>query len=93
MPKIEVFELAGPAVPDPERDGAFAREQCEAGLKWLRSRGVEIQWHAVGPDGLAPGGNPTVTTAIELQGRQALPIILLDGTIMSIGGYPTRSDF
>lgn len=94
MPTIQIFETsrklaaAGPANPS----GLYARQQFEAGLQWLESRGVHIERHAISLDRPLAIDNGTIKTAIELQGEDSLPIVVLDGTIISIGGYPTRSE-
>lgn len=94
MPTIEVFETSRKptAVGTANPSGLYARQQFEAGLRWLESRGVHIERHAISLDGPLAIDNGTVKTAIELQGEDALPIVVLDDTIISIGGHPTRSE-
>lgn len=94
MPIIEVFEASRkPAATNTENpSGLYARQQFEAGLQWLKSRGVHVEWHTISLDGPLPIGDSTVKTAIELQREDSLPIVVLDGNIISIGGYPARSE-
>ena len=94
MPIIEVFEASRkPAATNTENPSdLYARQQFEAGLQWLKSRGVHVERHAISLDGPLPIGNSTVKTAIELQREDSLPMVVLDSTIISIGGYPTRSE-
>jgi len=89
MPTIEVFETSrtrtGANAPNP--NGLYARQQFGTGLQWLESRGVHIERHAIPLDGTLAIDNGTVKTATELQGEDALPITVLNDTIISIGGY------
>ena len=87
MAKVEVFEAE-----QSDQSRTFAQEQFEAGLQWLQSRGAEIQRHKLPATGPVLVENTTVTSAVELQGRSSLPITVLDGTIIGIGGYPTRAE-
>jgi hypothetical protein len=94
MATIEIFETSRKptAASAANRSGLYARQQFEAGLRWLESRGVHIERHAIALNGPMAIDNGTVKTAIELQGEDSLPIVVLDGTIISIGGHPTRSE-
>ena len=58
----------------------------------MKSRGVQLERHAISLDDPSTIENGTVKAAIELQEEDALPIIVLDGTIISIGGHPTCSE-
>ncbi len=46
----------------------------------------------VGEGDLASATDSNVQTAIELQGLEALPVTTFDGTIIGIGGWPTRAE-
>ncbi len=94
MLTIQIFEMSrNPAAATAvNRNDLYARQQFEAGLQWLKSRGVHVERHAISLDGPLPIDNPTLKTAIELQREDSLPIIVLDGSIISIGGYPARSE-
>ena len=94
MPTIEVFETSRKptAASAANPIALYARQQFEAGLQWLESRGARIERHAISLEGPLTIDNGTVKTAIELQGEDSLPIVVLDGTIISMGGHPTRSE-
>ena len=93
MPTIEVFEALQPVKGRPVDDGvAFSRTEFEAGLRSLQSRGVEIRRPAIPPDRYVTIENATVKTALELQGPDALPMVAVEGTVISVGGYPTRAE-
>ncbi len=94
MPSIEIFEASrqSTAASTASPRDLYARQQFEAGLQWLQSRGVHVERHSISLDGSLAVENSTVRTAIELQGEDSLPLVVLNGTIISIGGHPTRSD-
>ncbi len=93
MPIVEVFEASEP--PKGGRTDAdldFRRQELAAGLKWLQSHGVETRHYTIPTNGSVAIENATVKTALELQGPEALPMLAVDGTIISVGGYPTRAE-
>lgn len=94
MPRIEVFEsLPSPIIGNAANlSGTYARQQFEAGLRWLQSQGVEVEQHVIGAENSVSATDSSVKTAIELQGGDALPVTTVDGMIIGIGGYPTRAE-
>ncbi len=94
MPTIEVFGMSRKPIAASTESPShlYARQQFDAGLQWLESRGVRIERHAISPHGNFATDNAAVKTAVELQGADSLPIVVLDGTIIAISGYPSRSE-
>ena len=76
MPTIEVFETSRKptAASATNPSGLYARQQFEAGLQWLESRGVQIERHAISLDGPLAIDNETVKSAIELPRGELAPI-------------------
>lgn len=89
--KLEVFDPAmccptgvcGPAV-DPKL------VRFAADLEWLGSRGIEVVRHNLAQEPAAFAGNPTVKAALAAEGVACLPLLLLDGEVVSKGSYPSR---
>ncbi len=91
MSTIQVFEWSASSLGSaPEAGGDFAREAFESGVRWLESKGVVVERRNVREDRGALDANPTVKGAFEAQGPDCLPMVVVDGTIVSVGGYPTR---
>ncbi len=93
MKKIEVFDPAmccstgvcGPSV-DPKL------VEFAADLDWLKKKGVEVERYnlAQQPDKFVDC--KAVTTAMTLAGDLCLPLILIDGEIVSRNIYPIRPE-
>lgn len=89
--KLQVFDPAmccstgvcGPGV-DPE----LAR--IAADLEWLKSKGVDVERCNLAQDVAAFAANSTVKQALNSQGTKCLPMILVDGRVVSQSAYPTR---
>ncbi len=90
MSKVQVFDppmccstgVCGPAV-DPKL------VRFSADLDWLSSRGVEVERYNLSQQPAAFVGNSAVAAAMR-ERDDALPIILVDGKIVSQGSYPAR---
>jgi AhpD family alkylhydroperoxidase len=93
MNKVEVFDppmccstgLCGPTV-----DPALAR--FSADLHWLTNEGVNVERYNLAQQPLAFATNPVVKGALETEGNQCLPLILVNGQIASRGAYPAREE-
>ncbi|MDR3518941.1 MAG: arsenite efflux transporter metallochaperone ArsD [Azospirillaceae bacterium] len=91
MKKLEVFDPAlccstgvcGPAI-DPVL-AAFA-----ADLKWLMAHGVIVQRYNLGQEPQAFAANPAIVKEMEA-GMDRLPILAVDGHIVSTGIYLSRA--
>lgn len=89
--KIEVFDPAmccstgvcGPSV-DP------VLPQFAADLEWLKSKGIEIERYNLAQQVAAFARNPLIKAQLNSKGTKCLPIVLVDGAVMSEGAYPTR---
>ncbi len=93
MPKLEVFDppmccptgVCGPAV-DP------VLPEFAADLEWLRSQGVTVERYSLSQQ---PGGfvaNELVKKTLAESGNNCLPLILVDGRIVSQGAYLSRQE-
>jgi len=89
--KLQVFDppmccstgVCGPAV-DPKLV-AFA-----ADLEWLARQGVEVQRFNLSQQPAAFVENTAVKAELARHANDCLPLVLLDGEIMTRGRYPTR---
>jgi len=66
--------------------------QFSAALEWLRAQGVQVERYNPSQQYDAFVGNATVVNTINTQGMECLPLILVDGAIVSYGSYPSRED-
>jgi hypothetical protein len=91
MSKLQVFDPAmccSSGVCGPSVDPALPR--FAADLEWLKSKGFEVERYNLAQEVAAFTSNPVVKTALNCQGSKCLPLVLLDGSIVSEGVYPTR---
>jgi hypothetical protein len=93
MPKLEIFDppmccpsgVCGPSV-DP------VLPRFAADLDWLKQQGVNVARYNPAQEPQAFAGNPVVTAALAAEPEKALPLVLLDGRIVSRGAYPSRQE-
>ena len=93
MTRVDVFDppmccssgVCGPKVD--ERLVAFS-----AALEWLKAQGVATQRFNPAQQYDAFVRNPTVVATINERGTECLPLILVDGELVSMGGYPDREE-
>ena len=78
--------VCGPAV-DP------VLPRVTADLDWLKRQGVEVERYNLAQQPQAFASNPTVTSALREQGNDCLPLVLVDGEVVSCGTYPDRAEF
>jgi hypothetical protein len=88
MPALDIFELETPPGAPADATGAL----FESNLAWLRTYGVACVRHEFNLDRAAFYANEVVRPVLEAQGTAALPLVLVDGTIMSAGAYPSRPE-
>jgi hypothetical protein len=55
----------------------FARKEFESRLRWLESKGVKVQRYTMPRDASWSSINPTVKSAVEAQGADCLPIVMV----------------
>jgi hypothetical protein len=90
MQKLEVFDPAmccSTGVCGVEVDPVLA--QFAADLKWLEEKDVVVSRYNLGQEPQAFAANPAVIKEIEA-GMDRLPVLVLDGYIVSTGLYPSR---
>ena len=93
MPKLQVFDPAmccSTGVCGPSIDPALPR--FAADLEWLKSKGLEVQRYNLAQEVAAFTSNPVVKTALNGRGSKCLPLLLLDGMIVTEGAYPSREE-
>ncbi len=93
MAVLQVFDppmCCSTGVCGPKVDPALAR--FAADLVWLRSLGVAVQRFNLAQEPNAFADTPAVQQMLEEAGPKCLPMILLDGRVVSQGVYPSRED-
>jgi arsenite methyltransferase len=91
--QLEVFDPAmccstgvcGPSV-DPKL------VQFSADFDWLKSQGVAVERYNLAQNPAAFAANATVKSTLDKHGTDCLPLLLVDGSIASVGSYPTRME-
>ena len=91
MTKLAVYDppmccstgVCGPAV-DP------VLPRLAADLDWLKCQGVQVERYNLAQQPRAFASNPTVRAALREHGNGCLPLILVDGRVVSRGTYPER---
>ncbi|OGS96176.1 MAG: transcriptional regulator [Gallionellales bacterium RIFCSPLOWO2_02_FULL_57_47] len=63
--------------------------QFAADLAWVEKHGVKVSRHNLGKEPQAFAANPAVAREMEA-GMNRLPVIMVDGHIVSTGMYPSR---
>jgi AhpD family alkylhydroperoxidase len=90
---LEVFDPAmccSTGVCGPSVDPKLA--QFAADLDWLKSQGVPVERFNLAQTPAAFATNVTVKAALDKHGTDCLPLLLVDGSIASVGTYPTRME-
>lgn len=88
---VEVFDPAmccSTGVCGPDVDDALA--DFAGDVKWLKSNGVDVKRFNLGQEPEAFKMNPQVLSRLQKGGSEVLPIILVNGEVVSEGGYPDR---
>ena len=62
-----------------------------ADLDWLSGQGVQVTRYNFSQNPGAFAENTLVRSALKEQGNECLPLIVVDGTIVSTGTYPDRN--
>ena len=91
MKKLEVFDppmCCSTGVCGPTIDPALVR--FAADLHWLANQRIAVERFNLAQQPQAFAASAVVKTALKERGNQCLPLILLDGSIISEGTYPTR---
>lgn len=93
MRKLQVFEPAmccSTGICGPSVDPTLPR--FAADLEWLKTKGVKVERYNLAQQVAEFTGNPTVKSMLNAKGTKCLPLILVDGTSVAEGYYPTRID-
>jgi hypothetical protein len=93
MTKLQVYDppmccstgVCGPQI-DPELP-RFA-----ADFHWLANQGLSVERYNLSQQPAGFVGNPIVKAALALEGTACLPLILVNGQIVSRGRYPERDE-
>jgi hypothetical protein len=59
-------------------------------VKWMKSNGVHVQRFNLGQEPEAFKMNSEVLSRLQKGGVEILPVILVNGDVVSEGGYPNR---
>jgi hypothetical protein len=89
--KVQIFDppmccstgICGPGV-DP------ALVEFTADLDWLKRQGIEVERYNLSQQTQAFLSNTAVSDALKKDGNECLPLILIDGKIVTKGSYPKR---
>ena len=90
---VEVFDpsmCCSTGVCGPSVDPLLPR--FAADLDWLADHGIQISRHNLAQEPAAFAAAPVVQAALAAHGTDCLPLILVDGRIVSQGTYPTRAE-
>ena len=93
MARLEVFDPAmccPTGVCGPSVDPALPRFASD--LEWLKTKGIDVERHNLAQDVAAFTSNPAVKAALNSRGTQCLPLVLVEGKIVSEGTYLTREE-
>ena len=93
MKRLEVFDPAmccSTGVCGPRVDSALVK--FAADLHWLANQRIAVERYNLAQQPQAFAANALVKTALQEHGNDCLPLILLDGSIISQGRYPSREE-
>lgn len=93
MKKMEVFDpplCCSTGVCGPKVDPALVR--FAADLHWLAKQKIAVERYNLAQQPQAFAASAVVKNALKEHGNDCLPLILLDGSIVSQGRYPTRGE-
>ena len=92
MTKLEVFDPAmccDTGVCGPEVDPILPRFAGD--LEWIKANGVTVRRFNLAQEPGAFVANPAVKKILDETGGDGLPVITLNGAVVSQGSYPTRA--
>jgi hypothetical protein len=61
-----------------------------ADLEWLKNKGVHVERYNLAQEVGAFTSNPVVKAILNSEGTKCLPLVLVDGAIVSQATYPAR---
>jgi uncharacterized YccA/Bax inhibitor family protein len=89
--KIEVFDppmCCSSGVCGPKVDKKLV--EFSAALAWLHDQGIQVERYNAAQQYDAFAGNPKVVQAVNDSGTGCLPLILVDGEVVSHSSYPGK---
>jgi hypothetical protein len=93
MKRVEVFDppmCCSTGVCGPKVDPALVRFAVD--LHWLANQRIAVERYNLAQQPRAFAANALVKTALQEHGNDCLPLVLLDGSIVSQGRYPSRDE-
>lgn len=90
---VEVFDpsmCCSTGVCGPSVDPVLPR--FAADLEWLAQQGIRVTRHNLAQEPAAFAAAPAVQAALTERGTECLPLIMVDGRVVSQGVYPTRAE-
>jgi AhpD family alkylhydroperoxidase len=93
MTRVQVFDppmCCSTGVCGPQVDPLLPR--FAADLEWLRTQGVEVERYNLAQQPKAFVDTAVVKQALQAEGEKCLPLVLLEGEIVSRGRYPSRDE-
>lgn len=93
MKKVEVFDppmCCSTGVCGPNVDPTLVR--FAADLHWLANQRVAVERYNLAQQPQAFAASEVVKAALRQFGNECLPLILLNGAVVSKGTYPTRDE-
>jgi hypothetical protein len=91
--RLEVFDppmCCSTGVCGPSLDPALV--QFAADFLWIAGQGVRVERYNLAQQPQAYAANATVKAALRQDGNGCLPLVLLDGAVVSKGRYPSRQE-
>jgi arsenite methyltransferase len=91
MKTLQIFDrpmCCSTGVCGPQVDPALA--QFASDLEWLKYEGVHVERFNLGQQPDAFLKQPEVKAILDRSGTACLPVVMVDGKIVSRGGYPSR---
>ncbi|MCA9143622.1 MAG: arsenite efflux transporter metallochaperone ArsD [Planctomycetaceae bacterium] len=91
MAKIEIYDkpmCCSTGICGPEVDPILPR--FAADLDWLKAQGHQVERSNLAQQPAAFAGNASVREVLAAEGVDSLPLIVVDGTIVSRANYPSR---
>jgi hypothetical protein len=93
MNKVEVFDppmCCSTGVCGPSVDPALVSFSVD--LHWLANQKITVERFNLAQQPQAFAASEVVRTALKQYGNECLPLILLNGAVVSKGRYPTRDE-
>lgn len=91
MKKLEVFDppmCCSTGICGTDIDPVLPR--FAADLEWLKTQGIQVERYNLAQEPGVFVGNEFVNAALHQEGNGCLPLILVDGRIVSRAAYPDR---